>query len=91
MAKQVICRETKMCSVKLDSKKWGSMPIDKCLAPVVDTLNSRERFTISSCCGHGVREGFIFLEAGGVIDFDCPIAHLWIDAGESNQKGSHGK
>lgn len=38
--------------------------VDRCIAPLVDALNSAGIATVACCCGHGVRPGTIALVDG---------------------------
>jgi len=38
--------------------------IDRCIAPLVNALNTAGPQTVASCCGHGRREGEIVLRDG---------------------------
>jgi hypothetical protein len=40
------------------------VPIDACIAPLVDALNKAGILTRQSCCGHGKAYGFIELQDG---------------------------
>lgn len=40
------------------------VPVDPCIAPIVQALNAGEVPTVASCCGHGKRPGSIILEDG---------------------------
>ena len=44
-----------------DITNWYQVPVDRCIAPIVQALNSNGIVTLSSCCGHGTN-GFIRLE-----------------------------
>ncbi len=33
--------------------RWDSKPIDRCLAPAIEALNSAGFLTAGCCCGHG--------------------------------------
>lgn len=35
--------------------------VDRCLAPILTALNASGITTVSSCCGHGHRPGYIWL------------------------------
>jgi len=48
--------------------RWkDDMPVDRCIAPIVDALNKAGIFTGGSCCGHGKQDGFIALHDGTLI------------------------
>ncbi|MEE9198152.1 MAG: hypothetical protein V3U45_08395 [bacterium] len=38
------------------------VPVDRCIAPVVQRLNDAGVRTLNSCCGHGRAPGSIFYE-----------------------------
>lgn len=38
--------------------------VDRCIAPLVRTLNRAGIYTVASCCGHGKMPGSIVLEDG---------------------------
>lgn len=40
------------------------VPVDYCLAPLVEALNNAGAFTKACCCGHGVGPGTILLHDG---------------------------
>ena len=42
-------------------KSRSKVPVDKCIAPIVQALNSAGIQTLGSCCGHGVI-GYIALD-----------------------------
>lgn len=42
--------------------------VDRCLAPIVKSLNSCGVLTDGCCCGHGKRPGNIILADGRVIE-----------------------
>lgn len=41
-----------------------NIPVDACIANLVQALNAGNRYTISSCCGHGKGDGLIELSDG---------------------------
>ena len=47
--------------------RWDTMPIDSCIAPMVNALNRAGIFTASCCCGHGEMLGYIWLHDGRVL------------------------
>jgi hypothetical protein len=47
--------------------RWATKDIDRCIAPIVDALNTAGIFTANSCCGHGERDGEIILQDGRTI------------------------
>jgi hypothetical protein len=55
---------TVMVSVRTssDSDEWKLVPIDSCLAPIIDALQKGGIVTSRCCCGHGKTDGFILLE-----------------------------
>ncbi len=60
--------------VKMSAKKsytgkerWAYRGIDKCIAPIIKTLNEADIFTDECCCGHGKLEGYIALHDGRVM------------------------
>jgi hypothetical protein len=44
--------------------RWASKSVDRCLALIVDALNTAGVLTASSCCGHGRCDGNIILHDG---------------------------
>jgi hypothetical protein len=44
--------------------RWDIKAVDRCLAPLVEALNSAGILTASSCCGHGLTDGSILLHDG---------------------------
>lgn len=44
-----------------------SAGVDKCIAPLVQALNDAGVQTLSACCGHDHRPGYIGLEEGRVL------------------------
>lgn len=46
--------------------------IDRCIAPIVDALNTAGIATASSCCGHGKHPGSILLADGRVLEVRAP-------------------
>jgi len=42
-------------------------PIDACIADIVKALNDAGVYTTTSCCGHGIRQGWIGLLDGRVL------------------------
>lgn len=42
----------------------ATIPVDPCIAPIVQALNDAGIATIASCCGHGKRPGSIALADG---------------------------
>lgn len=53
-----------LCRPKLISGQFDDddVPVDACMAPLVQLLNDRGVRTFGCCCGHGEEEGFISLE-----------------------------
>lgn len=47
-----------------DGPGWKMKPVDACIAPLVNALNSAGILTASSCCGHGKQPGSILLQDG---------------------------
>lgn len=47
--------------------RWKVMPIDKCIAPLVEALQVAGINMRSSCCGHGKANGEIILEDGRIL------------------------
>ncbi len=45
-------------------ERWANKPVDSCIAPIVEALNSAGIHTAASCCGHGIRLGVIALHDG---------------------------
>lgn len=46
---------------------WNMAEIDQCIAPIVETLNAANIYTMSSCCGHGKERGYIWLKDGRIL------------------------
>lgn len=44
--------------------RWAEKAIDRCIAPLVDALNTGGILTANCCCGHGQRPGEIILQDG---------------------------
>ena len=44
--------------------RWSRKPVDRCLAPLVQALNTAGRLTAASCCGHGNGPGSVILQDG---------------------------
>ena len=44
--------------------KWKNAVIDRCIAPLVQALQSEGIDMLSSCCGHGKGDGEILLADG---------------------------
>jgi hypothetical protein len=44
--------------------KYKLCQIDTCIAPIIKALNENDIKTISCCCGHGSKNGWILLEDG---------------------------
>lgn len=44
--------------------RWDIKGIDSCIADLVQALNAAGIYTSNSCCGHGQRDGEIFLHDG---------------------------
>jgi hypothetical protein len=43
---------------------WRNVPVDACIAPIVDALNKCGILTRQSCCGHRKGDGWIELQDG---------------------------
>lgn len=50
-----------------ENKKRIWVPVDRCIAPLVETLNDAGFHTVCSCCGHGKGPGRIDLDDGTVL------------------------
>jgi len=48
-------------------QKWKQCKIDKCIAPIVQSLQSANIDMRGSCCGHGEIDGYIQLQDGRVL------------------------
>jgi len=66
-----MCNEQTLVYVKIPAdlsstrkEKWKNAQIDKCIAPIVKALQDANIDMRGSCCGHGKREGNIYLEDG---------------------------
>lgn len=64
----------KLCQPKLISGRFDDddevVPVDECIAPLVQSLNDRGVRTFGSCCGHGKGPGFIsFEDAEGFVQY----------------------
>ena len=46
---------------------WRTMPIDKCIAPIVKALQEAGIDMRGCCCGHGKTEGQITLQDGRIL------------------------
>ncbi len=44
--------------------RWAIKPIDKCLAPYIQALNTAGLLTGGCCCGHGKENGMIGFHDG---------------------------
>ena len=47
--------------------RWERKGVDKCIAQIVDALNSAGVYTSGSCCGHGKTDGSIVLHDGRIL------------------------
>lgn len=43
---------------------WADKPVDRCIAPIVQALNTAGILTSGACCGHGKGPGDIWLHDG---------------------------
>jgi hypothetical protein len=43
---------------------WRDMPVDRCIAPIVEALQAGGIDMLASCCGHGMAPGRIDLADG---------------------------
>lgn len=66
-----ICRETENVRVKIAAdlsytgkEHFKRVPIDKCIAPIVEALQAAGIDMRHSCCGHGRCNGEISLQDG---------------------------
>lgn len=46
--------------------RWDVKPVDRCLAPYIQTLNIAGLLTAGCCCGHGKSDGYISFHDGTV-------------------------
>ena len=53
-----------VCVPKLEPHHWDFQSIDRCIAPLVNALNTADIYTASCCCGHGEELGYIWLRDG---------------------------
>jgi hypothetical protein len=53
---------------------WRNVPVDACIAPIVDALNKVGILTRQSCCGHGKTDGRIELQDGRVLIVLDPLS-----------------
>lgn len=53
------CDYVDKVNVRID---WREVEIDSCISKMVDALNKGGVKTITSCCGHGVTDGYILCE-----------------------------
>lgn len=53
--------------LKDEPNHWGFQDIDRCIAPLVNALNTADIYTASCCCGHGEELGYIWLRDGRVL------------------------
>lgn len=58
--------------------------VDRCIADVVDALNSAEIWTRTSCCGHGERDGEILLADGRLLVVRRDVTHHTQDVTVNN-------
>ena len=84
-----------LCRPKLISGRFDDddevVPVDACIAPLVQSLNDHSVRTFGSCCGHGKEPGFIsFEDAEGFVRYisleKCEIA----PAGDTGTEQSRG-
>ena len=61
MCKWGIDEMVTLCRPKLVSGRL-TVPVDKCIAPLIQLLNDHGVRTIGCCCGHGKGPGFISFE-----------------------------
>lgn len=59
----ILATQVKLCKPKRNDGGWF-VPIDPCIASLVQALNDSGFRTEASCCGHGHRPGSILLEDG---------------------------
>ena len=52
-----------------------TIPVDSCIAPLVQALNDAEIETTGSCCGHGEADGLISLADGRVLNLGVAVLH----------------
>lgn len=52
--------------------RWAVKSVDRCIAPLVATLNAAGVYTANCCCGHGKRRGEIILHDGRVLIISKP-------------------
>lgn len=64
-----MCRQGKTVPVLVQreyncsTSNWHAVPVDRCIAPLVQELNNRGIVTLGSCCGHGIFNGDIVIAA----------------------------
>ena len=66
-----MCRESETVRVKIPAdlacegrEKWKDVMIDRCIAQIVQALQTGGINMRGSCCGHGERDGEIALQDG---------------------------
>lgn len=50
--------------LRIGDTEFKPKGVDSCIAEIVETLTKAKIYTITSCCGHGKRNGEIILEDG---------------------------
>lgn len=48
--------------------EWRTVPVDRCIAPIVELLVASGVYTSGACCGHGNGPGEILLQDGRAVE-----------------------
>jgi hypothetical protein len=96
-----MCKHGDTVTVNVIRPRYGNRAgVDRCIAPIVESLNAAGVQTIASCCGHGHRPGWIALADGRQVLIMASmeeahrISHLWPDIhgvkANEKQEAEHG-
>lgn len=66
MCKWGTYKEIKLCKAREVSGRF-IIPVDSCLADLIQVLNDANIETTTSCCGHGKGDGEIILRDGRIL------------------------
>ena len=65
---QIILRVPIPANLAYNNKmRWDLKGVDRCIAPIVESLNKAGILTANSCCGHGKALGKIVLHDGRIL------------------------